>query len=356
MPSLDSVRFDTTNWKLVSRERSLALWGNEHGDMFAVSYLDGPPGVPAAGDPGPALRDSFSQLAGDALELLAVERRAVAGASAVVSLMRTRKGTGWRYGAAVMLPFAEFTYSFFFMADEHGTTGVREAMAHYWAATTTGDFRTPLTPEQEQILDAVLPAHPQARVRTYLDELLGSLTLGTDLHKANTWPPTRLPTTTGSLEVKDGAVLRRATGGRLVGRFPLAEIRDVRLIIGWWRAAIAVSVVAAAGAILAVTQLSGWWAIGGGVLGGLVALFGVASWRSCVVALDTMAGTLQWRTFEEAFLATGSWRIPSPRGRRKSQSRATPVACNRCSRRSPPPGPRRASRRGPARRAATGSA
>jgi hypothetical protein len=305
MPSLDSVRFDTIGWTSASRERSVALWGNEHGDMFAVSYFAGPPGVPAAGDPGPALRDSFSKLACDSVELLTVERRAVAGASAVVSLMRTRKGTGWRYGAAVMLPFVEFTYSFFFMADEQGTTGVREAMAHYWAATTTGDFRTPLTSEQERILDAILPAHPQARVRTYLDELLGSLTLGADLQKAVSWPPTRLPTTTGSLEVKDGAVLRRARGGRLVGRFPLAEIRDVRLIIGWWRAAIAVSVVAAAGAILAVTQLNGWWAIGGGVLSGLVALFGAASWRSCVVVLDTMAGTLKWKTFEGAFLAGG---------------------------------------------------
>lgn len=299
MPTLDSVRFDTKNWQPVSRDRWTAAWQNEHGDDLVFLFEYGLPGIPATGDVRPALLESLTRISGGQIHLLAVDRRPVAGVGAVVALLRARRGTGWTYGAAVMLPFARFTYSLLLVAGEHGVTGVREAMGAYWSYLKGSDPTTSAPPEQEQILDAVLPDHPQARVRTYLDELLGSLALGSDLATAVTWPPTMLPTSIGSLQVRDGAILRRGTGSRLVGRFPLTKVRGVRLEAGWSRAAIAVSVGAGVGAVLAVALLSGWWAIGCGALAVLIAVVSSMNWQSRTIRIDTPLGEFGWKTFED---------------------------------------------------------
>ena len=296
MPTLHSLHFDTTNWQPIAGDGSCLAWRNEHNDDLVLLLEFGPPGMPAVGDPTAAIRQSLARHAGEALHLLAADRRRVAGLNAVVSLIRARQGTGWRYGAAVMLPFSRFTYSLILVADEHGVTGLRETAAALWGHIQ-GQGHRPLTADEDQLLDAALPFHPQARVRTYLDELLVSLKLAPELASEVDWPPSRLPTATGSLELADGCLLRRVTGGRLVGRFPLACTGPPRVVRQWSLTLIAVSLMAIAGGVLAYLALDGWWANGVAGVSGIVALLCCSGWRAQRIVLDTPAGPLQWSTF-----------------------------------------------------------
>jgi hypothetical protein len=174
-----------------------------------------------------------------------------------------------------------------------------------WQHITGRDHRTPLTPEQEQMLDAALPVHPQARVRTYLDELLSSLTLGPDLATAVTWPPVRLTSASAVVEVRDGAVQVWRPGGRLVGRFPLAAVRAASVEVVWSRGELLLGLGAAVAAVLAVVFLNGWWAVGGAVLAGFFSLLGLATCRPWAVVIDTAAGTFCWPVFEPKRVAEG---------------------------------------------------
>ena len=93
-----------------------------------------------------------------------------------------KQPSGMVYVGSFTLPFRDFSFVIKVQAEEHGVTGVREAMLverllASGAATPATIFDSPAWNPDAEAFDAEFPDHPVSRVRRVLDRVAHSLTI-----------------------------------------------------------------------------------------------------------------------------------------------------------------------------------
>ena len=146
MPSLDSVSFDSSGWRLDEEEENMRVWINDDGDALVLEFYPVPPDIPVGLTEVDALRafhrDLATQSGGALVEFDTVD---ISGIKSVRWIGKhPQDGTGTRYLGSLGILFRDFGYGLFLNCHEHGVTGIREAVVvnSYLqrALKETGDF------------------------------------------------------------------------------------------------------------------------------------------------------------------------------------------------------------------------
>jgi hypothetical protein len=184
-PSLESLKFDTTGFqyrgqKIPGRDH---LWSTPEGDMVALIYSPGHPGLPENAQSVEELRAGcaakFKMPGGQIVELRVRQTKARPGMQVI---FKTPRGSGWTYVGSLCIPFRDFGFVIQGMCEERGTTGVREAMVMYLQDTNSdatkipaGDLECPPWDSDNQRFDSLFPSHPLSRLRQILNRVSDSV-------------------------------------------------------------------------------------------------------------------------------------------------------------------------------------
>jgi hypothetical protein len=186
-PSIDSLRFETNNWKFHGEQEpgQMRLWETADHDAVLLHYFGIPPNLPAAGtlEEISAVYASGVAPAGGKIVECAISE--FARCPAVRLLLKVpQKPSGMMYQGAVTVPFRDFSFVVKIQCAEVGTTGVREAIL-FEKRLRAGDMpniETPGNPfpgwnPDAPEHDAAFPSHPLSRLRRLLKEIENSATL-----------------------------------------------------------------------------------------------------------------------------------------------------------------------------------
>ena len=183
--SLESLRFDAAGFqyrgqKIAGRDH---LWSTPEGDMVALVYSPGPPGLPENVGSVEELRAGCAakfKMPGGQIVELRVRRTKARPAMQVI--FKTPRGSGWTYVGSLCIPFRDFGFVIQSMCEERGTTGVREAMVTYFQNTIPdatkipdADLACPPWDSDNQRFDSLFPGHPLSRLRRILNRVSDSV-------------------------------------------------------------------------------------------------------------------------------------------------------------------------------------
>jgi hypothetical protein len=218
MPLFDSFRIDlaTHDWRLAQLGETVRIFVNPNRDFLQQRLIltappDLPPDYPNL-ESQRAYFEAMSPAAGFAI--IAVELIAVKGAEGFTTLFKFRNPEnrmGARILGTVMFTFETFFCGFQFQADEHGTTGMREAAAYIILEkegnlppevveakklpprhiTSLDEYfkeasaRPPFKHfADDERFDAAFPQHPLSRVRSYMKHVMETIEFDTEVRRA----------------------------------------------------------------------------------------------------------------------------------------------------------------------------
>ena len=199
MPSIDSVRIDTSALLMESETAARRCWLNDAGEPLTLHFFDRPPDLPAPPDHVEFLTTWYRRMAlqgGLGLVELAHVRVDQLPSIRIVfkSILDRASGRGRTYLGSLTLPFRDFSYVVKLEYREWGITGARETAVFAQRADLEDrlegwivDPSDPAPPHlarnlsEEPQYDALFPNHPLSRVRRSLDALQASLTIDAEV-------------------------------------------------------------------------------------------------------------------------------------------------------------------------------
>lgn len=129
-PSLEHVRFDTAGYEPRGDiDDHTRAWYSPDGDVLGVFLFLKEPDVPRVSTLGELRRwhtERLRRVGGDSVELAIVSVDDVRALQTIVKVPQAPSGR--TYLASLILPFAEFSFVLKVQCEEHGITGMREAM------------------------------------------------------------------------------------------------------------------------------------------------------------------------------------------------------------------------------------
>lgn len=199
MPSIDSVKFDTTGWTLEQITFEVMRWTNHKQQILSLHFFDLPPDIPCPLTDLAELRAAYRiGLAQSGAALISADVFPVAGLDCVRLIFKSpRQPSGMVYVGSLTFPFENFSYVVKIQCAEIGTTGVRDAMVldmlmqegvvafdpetatiAGWAADPYDPtFSAPLLSNRsdDETFDQMFPEHPLTDVRTSIYRILQTL-------------------------------------------------------------------------------------------------------------------------------------------------------------------------------------
>lgn len=132
-PTINSIIFDTFNWKLVDNTRFKKTWINsEQTSLIGIHFFDNhPDDIPAKLNEINAIRDHYRNTIVNKLDggLIKCEVVNLNGYDAIEMLVKQPdEPTGIIYNGSFTIPFQEYNYVIKMQAVEDGITGIREAV------------------------------------------------------------------------------------------------------------------------------------------------------------------------------------------------------------------------------------
>ncbi len=181
--SLDSVRFDISEYRPDSEDAGRRVWRTSGGDGLGLFFFAKPPDLPSNARTLDELKQSYHKLIGnDAVKIVEFAVRPIAGVNCIQMILKVPKQPhGIDYVGSITIPFAQFSFVIKIQASEHGITGMRETalmirgQKEGWVKLTPdGKLEGDWNPD-DQRHDALFPDHPVSRVRRELANVAGSL-------------------------------------------------------------------------------------------------------------------------------------------------------------------------------------
>jgi hypothetical protein len=178
VPTIDSLRFDTTGWTYHGEPEpgQTRVWEAPEHDAVSLHFFGIPPNLPAAATVDQLAAMYASGLAAAGGKVVECTVDGLARCSAVRLLLKVpQKPSGMMYQVALTVPFRDFSFVVKIQCREHGTTGIREAILfdrRFKAGEEPDPARpgepfpgwNPDAPEH----DAAFPSHPLSRLRRLL--------------------------------------------------------------------------------------------------------------------------------------------------------------------------------------------
>jgi len=199
-PSIDSLRFETNDWKFHGEKEPgrRRLWETADRDAVLLHFFPIPPNLPVAKsvDEISAMYASGLAAAGGRIVQCAIGE--LARCDAVHLLLKVpQKPTGMMYQGAVTMPFRDFSFVVKIQCPEHGTTGIREAIL-FEKRMQAGEKPNLIRPGEPfpgwnpdaAEHDAAFPSHPISRLRRILKGIENSAVLDEQIRVV---PKFRLP-------------------------------------------------------------------------------------------------------------------------------------------------------------------
>jgi hypothetical protein len=121
------VKFDATGWEARGLHGNVLVWHNEHGDGLGLYQFDVVPDLPAPLEEESKLLESWPL---DAMSgVISREVITLDGLLSVRAITKHRQTpSGLTYIGSWIIPRANFSYVIKIQCQEHGTTGLREAV------------------------------------------------------------------------------------------------------------------------------------------------------------------------------------------------------------------------------------
>lgn len=202
-PSLASVVFDTAGYRDLGVQDGKHIWHTPQGDGVGLFFFPLHPDLPENARSEEELRQAFSaSLTGCKfveLHLIAVDDQ-----PSVQSIIKSpQQPTGMTYVGSIIIPFRDFSFVLKVQCQEHGMTGMREAiilngiLAKGGVARDGSGLPVGFSPDDPKY-DAEFPKHPLSRLRTVLRHMEKSLRLNSSVRQL---PPFGLPEKSANLTV-----------------------------------------------------------------------------------------------------------------------------------------------------------
>jgi tetratricopeptide (TPR) repeat protein len=207
--TLQSVRFDTTGWRVDKKTHDSIEWRDLDGDLLVtrLAQIEG-----ETSGPPPTLteiRSSFRAAAAPRKGgIVSVEQSHRCGLVLTKAITKFEDLPAYAYEGTLEIPLRNATYSLSLMAGEHGTTGIREAVTTAQlfqlrelkipAGGTPGVgqklegwFRDPYDADyhgptlrslsDDDRLDALFPKHPLSKIRKWFAKVEDTLSIDADV-------------------------------------------------------------------------------------------------------------------------------------------------------------------------------
>jgi hypothetical protein len=192
MPSLDSLKFDTTgfsdNGSFFRPPATIHEWLTPEGDGLNLVYIPRPP-TPLT---NATLEDLRAQCAAKNRNSTnpTIEEAFILPIGPLMGfrfLFKGRHGSGWLYAGRLIAPFRSSSYIVECFCPERGTTGTREAIVMYRQNSgvdspgpAPATDMSPWNPDDERF-DSVFPDHPLSRLRRYLRKVQDTVEIDSEL-------------------------------------------------------------------------------------------------------------------------------------------------------------------------------
>ena len=196
MPSIASVRFDVTNWRMKEQSDRKIVWFNQIPDLLILEFSPRPLALPTDLRDVAGMRAFVERMVqqNDGA-VLSVENILCDEVEAVKSLFKyhqtpssRRSALGMVYIGLYIFPLADLCYLLKVQCCEYGTTGLREAvvaiqqprpaLSDYKMISSVQELLANLsqskvqkTPADDEQYDTSFPGHPLSRLRGYLRHL-----------------------------------------------------------------------------------------------------------------------------------------------------------------------------------------
>ena len=206
-PSIEFLRFDTRAMTALPDEstENVHRWLTSEEDLVLLNLCRVAPDVPASLDNLDALRAGYrSAVTAQGAALIEAEVVDADSCRAIWLIVRVnRKPRGTIYLASLTLPFRDFSLVLRAQCEEHGITGVREAvlldellthsdgMEGWVADLYDPNLRTPpfRNISEDEKYDTRFPQHPLSRVRRLMRHLQSTLVVAAEVKAAAPFSP-----------------------------------------------------------------------------------------------------------------------------------------------------------------------
>lgn len=193
MLSADDLQFDTTGWESRETAENRATWISASGDVLTKKFSPEPPQMPGLFRTQELLEYYTAQVTAAGGALISVDLVHVRGTNLSKMVFKSPQPEGlFGFVATLTLPYRDFSYSIRLQALERPGDEIRtqQALAFLEMSYPSGTDLRPLwfgEPVQEgdtklrrcqaddEVWDVEFPAHPLARVRAQLAQLLPSV-------------------------------------------------------------------------------------------------------------------------------------------------------------------------------------
>jgi hypothetical protein len=179
-PSVESVSFDTAGHSSRDSSATMRAWSTPDGDGLGVCFFAKPPDIPTTKELGELRSFYDAQLRPSRGATVEVSLLEVDGCRAVKTIAKIAQNPwGLTFLAAITIPFRDFSFVLKVQCEEHGTTGIREAMlidkllraGAKWELID-GCFSAPGFDPYNERFDGEFPMHPLSRARRAIQRLI----------------------------------------------------------------------------------------------------------------------------------------------------------------------------------------
>ncbi len=195
MPSLASVTFDASRFHSQGERDGARVWHTPAGDGIGVFYFSLKPDIEADVRSLEKIRQAArSRVTAAGAAIIEVETTTIDGCLALRQIIKVpQQPHGMAYVGSLLLPFRDFSFVIKVQCQEHGTTGMRDAIILNEAL---GDRRVTVDPDRKELegwmrdpydpalrrgfhwnlseareYDVRFPNHPLSRLRPVLTHL-----------------------------------------------------------------------------------------------------------------------------------------------------------------------------------------
>jgi len=198
MLPLEKVSFDTAGLELEGDRDNIRVWRDRFGDAVLLYFFPVPPDIEVDPHSLVDLREFYrARCAGGSSVIIEVETICADECNAIRTIVKSpQEPSGMAYVGSIILPFRDFSYVVKVQCEEHGTTGVRDAVVFdrmlasgevkiTQAGRLEGWMQDPYDPEwvgrlarnraEDERFDEEFPDHPLSRVRSVLRQAQGTL-------------------------------------------------------------------------------------------------------------------------------------------------------------------------------------
>jgi hypothetical protein len=190
-PTLDSVTFDAAGYRPREASGPMRAWLTPEGDGFGLYFFAKPPDIPPSKDIDDLRRFYQAQVGKSGGTIVETSPLRLDGCPALKTLVKVpQTPSGLTFVASITIPFRDFSFVLKVQSEEHGVTGVREAVLldrHLatGAVPEVSDGRMHVAgfePDNESF-DAEFPTHPLSRARRTIKHVAMTARLDTKLKK-----------------------------------------------------------------------------------------------------------------------------------------------------------------------------